>query len=283
MDDPIDRRRRAIDAASQIADRLGIKADEARVIKDSNNTIVHLAPTPLVAKVGTSSLRADALQTLGKELGVAVYLTERAAPIVPPADDVPPGPHLHDGVAITLWHYVESDPSLEVTDEALGEMLSSFHRAFAHYPDTLPDFTQNLDRVRSALYDVHRAPALSDADRTFLIEVAASLDEALPTAEFARRPLHGDPHLDGNILLTANGPLLVDFEAACSGPYEWDLTSLERASWAYPSIDRELLAPLSRMRSLAVTTWCWMQYGRAPEVDEAAHVHLSFLRENASG
>jgi hypothetical protein len=32
-----------------------------------------------------------------------------------------------------------------------------------------------------------------------------------------------------------------------------------------------------------VSTWCWMQYGRAPEVTEAAHVHLRLLREDASG
>jgi hypothetical protein len=276
------RQKQAIAAASEVANRLGIEADEAHVIKDSNNTIVHLAPAPLVAKVGTSTLRADTLQTLGKELDVAIYLTERGAPIVPPANDVPPGPHLSDGLTITLWCYVEANPSLEVSSETLGDMLSAFHRAFADYPNTLPDFTENLVRVHSALDDRNSTPALSDPDRTFLMEVAATLHETLSKAQVARHALHGDPHLDGNILLTASGPLLVDFEAACYGPYEWDLTSLEQAAVAYRSIDRELLALLSRLRSLAVSTWCWRQYGRAPEVDEAAHVHLGFLREGSS-
>lgn len=283
MEDPIDRRKRAVAAASQVAKRLGVDAGSARVLKDSNNTIVHLAPAPLVAKVGTSTLRGDALATLDRELRIGRHLASRQAPIAPPADDVSPGPHLHDGAVITLWRYVELNPAIEASDHDLGEMLNAFHRAFADYPEALPDFTENLDRARAALDNTEATPALSSRDRTFLVQVGANLDEALRTVEFARHPLHGDPHLDGNIVLTNDGPLLVDFEGACSGPFEWDLTSLEQASVTYPSRDRQLLGVLSRLRSLVVSTWCWMQYGRAPEVDEAAHVHLSFLRAKPSG
>jgi hypothetical protein len=76
--------------------------------------------------------------------------------------------------------------------------------------------------------------------------------------------------------------LLIDLEAACIGPYEWDLTALEAARPMYSKLDDELLAVLSQMRSLCVSTWCWAQYGRAPEVDEGAHVHLRLLRDSAS-
>ena len=94
------------------------------------------------------------------------------------------------------------------------------------------------------------------------------------------QPLHGDPHLDGNILVSARGPLFVDFEAACRGPVEWDLTSLgEDVANAYPRANVSLVRSLSSIRSLCVAIWCWMQPGRSPGVDQAARFHLRILRQ----
>ena len=279
MRDAQDRQKRAVDTASEIAKRLGIEVLSTRVLKDSNNTIVLLEPAGLVAKVGTTTLRPDAYQTLGREVAIGRYLTDRGAPIAPPAADA--GPHLQHDIAVTLWRYVEPSSDPDVTDEDLGRMLRSFHDAFTDYPDQLPDFTDNLKRARSVLEGVDRTPRLPESDRIFLLEVAARLENQLTDLDLPRHPLHGDPHPDGNVVLTRSGPLLVDFEAACVGPYEWDLTSLERARLAYSDAEPELLRLLSRMRSLTVSTWCWMQYGRAPEVDEAARLHLGFLRDTS--
>ncbi|MFN2527065.1 MAG: phosphotransferase enzyme family protein [Actinomycetota bacterium] len=281
MDDAGIRRGRAARAALAVAKRLGIETDGARVIKDSNNTIVHLLATSVVAKVGTSTLRPDIRAVLERELDIGLHLAERAAPIAPPVSHVSPGPHLERGTVITLWQYTPSADS-PVSTEQLGQMLTSFHRAFADYPEPLPDFTANLERARMGLEHTKLTSALSPSDRAFLLDMAADLEETLKNADIPRHPLHGDPHEDGNILPSNNGPLLIDFEAACVGPYEWDLTSLERAVDAYPLANRNLVMLLSRMRSVVVSASCWMQYGRAPEVDEAAHVHLNFLREKAS-
>lgn len=281
MEDAETRRERALGIALEVAKSLGLEARDPRVIKDSNNTIIHLAPTPVVAKVGTTILRPDVAAVLERELRVGLFLAELAAPIAPPVTHVSPGPHFEDGSVVTLWEYIESSGEPSLTGEELGDMLNTFHRAFRDYPEALPDFTANLSRAQSALDNVEMTSALSATDRAFLLEEAATLGEALIDKDIPRHPLHGDPYLDGNILPTEEGPLLVDFEAACVGPYEWDLTSLDRALFAYPSVDRKLLAVLSRMRSLTVSTWCWMQYGRAPEVDEAAHVHLNLLREES--
>lgn len=102
----------------------------------------------------------------------------------------------------------------------------------------------------------------------------------LGTFQFAIQPLHGEPHLDGNVLRTAEGPIFVDFETASTGPKEWDLTALGReVATFYPPINTALLETLSWTRSLCVATWCWMQPERAPEVEEAARFHLSRLRD----
>ncbi len=283
MGDPEERRKRAVGAAIEVARGLGIDADDARLIKDSNNTIVHLARPGVVAKVGTTTLRHDVLTTLEQELRIGRYLAERGAPTARPAANVSPGPHLHDDVVVTLWRYVEPAPEVEITDADLGDMLRRFHKAFADYPHELPGFMDNLLRAEAAIEDREATAALEEPDRSFLLVVARELRERLQDRPLPAHPLHGDPHLDGNVLIAEDGPLLVDFEGACRGPYEWDVSALERAAVGYRDIDRELLSVLSRMRSLTVATWCWMQYGRAREVDEAAHVHLDLLRQSSSG
>ena len=45
-----------------------------QILKDSNNTIVHLQPAPIVAKVGTSHFRDAGLESLERELTVARHL-----------------------------------------------------------------------------------------------------------------------------------------------------------------------------------------------------------------
>ena len=66
-----ERRRAAFEVAVAIARTLGSNPVRPRIIKDSNNTIVHLAPSPIVAKVGTSHFRDAKLQSLERELAVA--------------------------------------------------------------------------------------------------------------------------------------------------------------------------------------------------------------------
>ncbi len=283
MSDAAGRRARALQLALSLGDELGVPCEQARVVEDSNNTIVHLAPSPIIAKVGTTTLRPEAGSVLTRELRIGQFLAERGAPIAPPTSKVPAGPYVRDETILTLWDYSEHVPDRKVTDLELANALKSFHEAFASYPAPLPSFTENLDRARDALINSSVTADLPDDDRTFLLDVQTDIATKLEDLKPESHPLHGDPHLDGNILFTDKGPLFVDFEAACSGPYEWDLTSLESARLAYPEARQELLKVLSKMRSLCVATSCWIQYGRAPEVTEAAHVHLGFLREETSG
>lgn len=71
----------------------------------------------------------------------------------------------------------------------------------------------------------------------------------------------------------------MDFETACQGPFEWDLAALsDEAIALFPDVDYELIQLLRRMRSLCVAAKCWIEPRRAPEVFEAAHVHLRLLR-----
>jgi Ser/Thr protein kinase RdoA (MazF antagonist) len=50
------------------------------------------------------------------------------------------------------------------------------------------------------------------------------LRDPITEAASAQVILHGDPH-PGNVVITATGPVLVDFDLAGTGPAMWDLTN----------------------------------------------------------
>jgi hypothetical protein len=278
-----ERRSRAIEASSAVARSLGIDCSRPSILKDSNNTIVHLAPAPIVAKVATTTIRPDAPAVLERELSIGLHLASRNAPIAPPASLVAPGPHWHGSTVLTLWEFRDHDPDRSVEPAELAAALKKFHEAFLGYGGELSAFTGQVEEAGKVLSDPSRTPTLPQDDREFLRGVQQRMVISIRSLDFPVRPLHGDPHLDVNVLRTAKGPVFIDFEASCVGPKEWDLSSLgEEVASFYPPIDSALLEVLSLTRSLCVATWCWMQPGRAPEVDEAAHFHLSRLR-NAVG
>jgi Ser/Thr protein kinase RdoA (MazF antagonist) len=181
---------------------------------------------------------------------------------------------------LTLWELREHDPGAQVDASALSAALRAFHEAFVGYPRRLPSFTDQIEDAGRVLSDDALAPALARDDRELLRAAQRRLLGSLRGAALSERPLHGDPHPDGNVLLTPQGPLLVDFEAACMGPVEWDLTSTgTEVARTYPGADPALVDILSVARSLCVATWCWMQPERDPAVAEAARWHLTRIRQ----
>lgn len=276
------RRERAVDAAVAVARRLGLEPSWPRVLKDSNNTVIHLRPEPIIAKVSTSVLERLPAGSLSHELDVGLHLAARGAAIAPPTSDPPPGPHRARDLTVTLWELRRHDPTLPVDERQVASALRSVHAALSDYPGDLPPFSAHLEAGRETLESEEATPALPSDDRRFLLEVHARLLDELSSRPGYAHPLHGGPHLDGNVLLTRDGPLLIDFEAACRGPLEWDLSYLpDSVARHFPDADRELLRVLRNATSVCVAAWCWSQLGRAPEVDEAARFHLARLRNVA--
>lgn len=272
-----ERRQRACEAALAVASRLGIRAERAVVLKDWNNTIIRLAPAPVVAKVETSHFRDAQLESLDREVRVAAHLAERGAPVVPPAPAVPPGPHRWRELKLTLWRYVEPVPGAMPSAVETTAALKVVHEALADFDGPLPTFmTELTDATRLLQPDL--SPALKAADRWFLAGAATDLQAALATLSGKWRPLHGSPH-QANWLPSADGLLLLDFETACRGPLEWDLAALADEALAFfPGTDREVILTMRRMRSVCVAAKCWVAPERAPELREAAQIHLKLLR-----
>lgn len=247
------------------------------ILADWNNTIVRLAPAPIVAKVGTSHFREARLESLKRELAVSTHLAARGAPVIRPSWLVPPGPHHWHGLTLTLWDYVEPVRGDELAAAETAAAVKIVHGALSDFDRSLPWFALELADARRLLRPA-RSPSLEAADRLFLLSVVDEMQAALATLPADGRPLHGSPH-SANWLLSAGGPLLLDFETACRGPVEWDLAALgDKVLSFFPDADRELICTMRRMRSVCVAAKCWVAPERSPRLREAAEVHLKLLR-----
>ena len=267
----------AVEAAVATAASHGVVASSPRVLHHSNNVVVHLAPTPVVAKVATSQHREQGAASVARELAIGRFLAEQTAPTVAPTTILPAGPHRVDGLALAFWDYCPTGADGGPDGCAAGHSLATLHAALDGYPDELPPFTAHVEDA-GAILAGEPLPALSHDDRAFLADLHTDLCAKLAATPFSDRVLHGEVHL-GNLLAADDGLRWIDFESACIGPLEWDLTGLpDEGLEAFPRADRSLLALLRDVRSCCVAAWCWRNPERAPELREAAEFHLARLR-----
>ncbi len=276
-----ERQEKAIHTAVRVADRLGMSVSAPVILRDSNHTSIHLGPFPIVARVVASKTAQNAGAKLASELSVAEHLARAGAPVVAPTVDVPPGPHFEGDWAMTLWEYVAHRPAEESDAVIAAKALRRIHGPLAVYPGQLPSFTAAIDACCRLMQEESALPALRQTDRDFLLTEHDRLRQLPAMASATPVAIHGDPHL-GNVLMTPEGPRWTDWESACVGPLEWDLSCLPEASRAnFPAVNKDLLAVLRDLRSVCVAVWCWAEPDRAPEKREAAEYHLRRLRERS--
>ena len=273
-------------AATAVARAHGLEVGEQRVLSDSSNLLVGLGPAPMVARVATSTADAragGAMDWLARDVALASHLASRGAAVVPPATELPPGPHIEDGLAITFWRHVEHDRSRPASAREAGQALRRLHEAMEDFAGDLPAFPSLLDECGLVIDRLERsgnvAPDLPVTLRAALHRVGSAIDAAaLPP-----RPLHGDAS-PSNLLRTPAGLLWTDFEDTCSGPAEWDLACLAASSEpdaaaaleAYGSPPHnEALEPFLEARRLQGALWTALLAERHPELRERATTRLS--------
>jgi Ser/Thr protein kinase RdoA (MazF antagonist) len=256
-----------------VANRLGIPVDSPVSLRSTNNIVVWLKPSPVVAKLSRTRT------TAAKELGIAVALADRRAPIVTPAPGVGGELYEVDGYFVTLWRYVAPDAAARATSEAIAVALHRLHLALASLDDAMPLGTleSQLRDAAAALEQPDFAPALTDPDRALLhdtlVVTLANLSQGQAIA------IHGSPH-DMNIVVEAGQPLFIDLETVQRGPVEWDLAHLAPdVALHYPAAyDDERLAIARIAVSAATSTWCWDALHRGPDMRSHAEHHLAQVR-----
>jgi len=230
-------------AACSVARDYELPCDHAVVLPGGSNSLVHLKPTPAVARVMTATavLHDDVETWLTREVAVGRFLGQRGLAVAP-TGLLPPGPHQRDGLWMTIWEYVphESTSRLPGAGE-LGHSLRRLHSALAEYTGEL----EPLLGIRDWLAGLDPAP-----------ELRARLDELTPLVFDSPGPaqaIHGDASV-GNLLRTGRGLLWNDLEDVCTGPVEWDVAGIVtsvRTRGASEKYVEELLDAYGRVDELA--------------------------------
>jgi hypothetical protein len=276
---------RAVRAATIVAARHGLAVTEPLVLAHHSNTLIHLAPAPVVARVATftAELRPGP-GWLRREVDVAGYLAAVGAAVVPPSDQLPPGPHEQDGLYLTFWRLTPA--SGEVDARAAGVALRGIHDALAHYGGAVPTLDP-LGETDRLLATAEVAPD----DRALLARAREDAAAVLAGLAVSTQPLHGDGHLS-NVIPTSQGPLWGDLEDTCLGPVEWDLACLVTAArlWRDPRGERDALAAygehdsalveaLVPVRALFTTAWGLHTLARGARDPSRTARRLAWWRE----
>ncbi len=116
-----------LSAALAVAADHGLPTEDARVLRDLTNVLVHTSPAPVVARVPITLAHLRDRDWLAQEIRQAGFLAERGAPVAPPATVVDPGPHEHGDRLVCFWAYLEHDPE-RFDPTAAGRSLRDLHR-----------------------------------------------------------------------------------------------------------------------------------------------------------
>lgn len=266
LEDARDLAPRALAAAVAVARAHGIRSTDPAVLSARSNLIVHLRPAPVVARVATATaiLRPDVREWFGREVAVAGFLAGQGVGVVPPSEEIPPGPHERHGQTVSFWRFVAPDPGRRPSVAEAGQALQELHRALRNFPGELPYLACPLVEVPRLLDRIGRQGDLPAADLARLRNAHERLAPILRSPSRPAQALHGDAHLR-NLIATADGLLWNDFEDTCCGPADWDLACFcrqipeggEAALAAYgggaPTLEE--LAPWLEARELQGTVW----------------------------
>jgi Ser/Thr protein kinase RdoA (MazF antagonist) len=261
------------EAAVTVAREFGLAVATGVTLADSNNVVVWLEPSRVVAKVGTGHHHS-----LRLELDVARHLVARRAPVVAPATELPREVHHLGGFDMTFWRHQEHEGREQLDSQKFGRALFDLHQTLATYPGPLPSYDGELDKVSDVLNEPGRCPALDEADRLLLLSALRRFRAELASWPDDKRVLHGSPH-DLNVLVVRGEPRFIDFETTCRGPVEWDLAHIgSEAVAAYQdAFDPRVLASCSALVSVKTAAWCWARIDHPGLRWHAVH-HLAVVK-----
>jgi hypothetical protein len=256
--------RGALAAAVAVAQAHGLPCDDAVILRDQLNVLVHLRPAPVVARVaGTIAPVRPGAAWQRRELAITSHLARAGAPVVAPTNLLPPGPHEHDGRVISFYEHVEvlDTPADPV---AAGEGLKFCHEVLGEFRGSLPVLS-GVTEAEALLTKLAAEESIDGVTAHQLLERIHELHATLGALRAPIRPLHGDAHLN-NVLNTTAGPLWNDWEDTSLGPLGWDAACLtltrdggERAEAALAAsgivLDPPELALWVEARSLQVAVW----------------------------
>lgn len=251
----------AVEAAKSVASALGLRAEDALLLHNSNRIAVRFLPCDVLARVGPARTHgAD----FGFELEVSRRLAASGAPCGEPDPRVAPRTYERDGFAITFWTYYEP-VSPETSPPDFAQALHRLHAGLRKMTLPTPHFTDRVAEAQSLVGDPVLTPELRATDRELLANALRTLRTAVVQRGSKEQLLHGEPH-PGNLLNTRDGPLFIDLQTACRGPVEFDVAHAPDAVVAhYPNLDTELVDQCRLLKLAMVAAWRWDRNDEFPD------------------
>ena len=263
---------RAVAAARSTASMLGLTADDAIVLNDSNRLVLRLLPCDIVARVAHIAHQAGA----AFEVELAWRLAQTESPVATLDPRVEPQIYVYDGFVVTLWTYYEGVPPRAVAPAEYARALERLHAGIRQIDMATPHFTDRVAEAQRLVGSRDHTPDLPDADRELLSNTLRSLRRAVVERGGAEQLLHGEPH-PGNLLRTKQGLLFADLETACRGPVEFDIAHApEAVSTHYQDADQQLVRQCRVLMLAMIATWRW---NRDDDLPNGRRLGLSWLNE----
>jgi aminoglycoside phosphotransferase (APT) family kinase protein len=202
----------------------GLDAAGARVIYERSNTVYRLAREPVVVRLRYAPGSAEWMARLTASVQVTAWLNTLGFPAVRPLDVSQPVPV--EGYLVTFWDYLPQvdGPSRDI--DAVARLLRRLHH-LPPPPVELP-VTNPLGSLRA---DLDRCAWLSESQRSWLLSCCGELERqyAQTSWTLGRGLLHGDAYHE-NLIHTAEGPVLADWDSVSYGPREQDLVPAKMRS-----------------------------------------------------
>ncbi len=217
-----------VESVVDAAKRIGVCSVTPRVLHDGYNLVVHLAPTPVVARVMTpfpddnSDDAAHWFGAPGREVALAEHLVRCGVPVVGPVKSVDPGPHRVEQTCFTLWALATPRPGERPSPAEFSALLSNLRAGLASYPGDLPRLGAWMQTPRPPATALRTG--VGDPESALWLERVWDILQArmaiLQASDLV--PAHGDTHV-GNLLWAEPGWVWCDFEDASLMPRYWDL------------------------------------------------------------
>src|SRR5262245_18064102 len=113
---------RAVTAAHSTASSLGLTADDAIDLHNSNKLALRLLPCDVLARVAP-----EAHNNAGFEIDLAARLAASGSPVAALDPRVAPRVHDRDGFSITLWTYYEPTAPQHLPPATYAHALERLH------------------------------------------------------------------------------------------------------------------------------------------------------------
>lgn len=264
---------RAVAAAISTAKALGLQANDAVVLQNSNKLALRLQPCDAFARVAPL-----AAQVALFEVELAGRLAEIEAPAAALDPRVPPRVYERDGFAMTFWTY-HAPVAPDLAPANYADALRRLHAGMRTIEITAPHFTDRVGEAQDLVANREQTPELADADRRLLSDMLESLRRTIVARGAAEQLLHGEPH-PGNVLSTGIGPLFIDLETCCFGPIEFDLAHVpEDVPEHYPGVDQALLSACRALVLAMCAAWRWDAGDQFPNGRQWAEHFIDTLRK----